>query len=78
MNMMNGRIWSVTLKINIKVVIVTSPQLLKNQEICDDLGVFVLNLQFPLEKIKIPNHVIETGIKVGTNRCKWSLWQVWW
>ena len=78
MNMINGRIWSVTLKINIKIVIVTSPQLLKNQEICDDLGVFVLNLQFPLEKIKITNHVIETGIKVGTNRSKWSLWEVWW
>ena len=43
--MINGRIQLFTLQINIKIVIVTSPQLLKEQEVDDDLGARVLNLQ---------------------------------
>ena len=43
--MINGRIQLFTLQININIVIVTSPQLLKEQEVDDDLGACVLNLQ---------------------------------
>ena len=43
--MINGRIQLATLQINIKIMIVTSPQLLKEQEVDDDLNACVLNLQ---------------------------------